>query len=226
MDNLSTQLYQQIEIIIQKGKVYLHNKTAEMIEELVYETASMLTTDDVIAVSATPTYQIMNIPPNKAVLLEILDGWEDGKISYYLTKVKTKTIDFQGNINLKIKYLSGMIALPQIVDGEIVKLGSKDGFVVDTAAKADNPVNDLYWLAEDLLAYTDLTGEQFDTEKAQLKLWKMNSILSKNDFPKVQELQENLLGRLEIPMFFEKEEFAAKVNELYQLLMKMKNGEI
>ena len=226
MSNLSTQLYQQIEIIIQKGKVYLHNKSDEMIEELIYETTSMLTTDDLIAVSATPTYQITNIPPDKVILLEILDGWEDGKISYYLTKVKSKTIDFQGSINLKIKSLSGVIALPQIVDGEIVKLGSKDGFVADTAAKADNPVNALYWLAEDLLAYTDLTGERFDTEKAQLKLWKMNPILSKNNFPKVQKLQENLLGRLEIPMFFEKEEFAATVNELYQLLMKMKNGEI
>lgn len=125
------ELYQNVQIIIQKRKVYLHNKTSETIELLIYETASMLTTDEMIAVSSTPKYQITKISSNSAVLLEILDGWEDGKPSYYLTKIKTKTVDFQGNINLRIKHLSGMIALPQIVDCEIVKLDSKDGFIVD-----------------------------------------------------------------------------------------------
>ena len=84
------ELYQNFQIIIQKGKVYLHNKTSEIIKELIYETASMFTADNVIAVSSIPKYQINNIPPQSAVLLEILDGWEDGKPSYYLTKVKTK----------------------------------------------------------------------------------------------------------------------------------------
>lgn len=222
MNNLSTQLYQQFQIIIQKGKVYLHNKSAETIKELIYETAVMLTTDEMIAVSATPSYKITNIPPNKAVLLEILDGWEDGKLSYYLTKVKSKTIDFQGSIDLKIKSLSGLIALPQIVDCAVVKLGSIDGFIVDTNETDTKSVNELYWLAEDLLAYTDLTGERFDTEKAQLKLWKMNPILSKNKFSNVEALQQNLLGQLEIPMFFDKTEFAERVNELYQLLEKIR----
>lgn len=223
MEHISRKLYQQIQIIIQKGKVYLHNKSDETIESLIYETTSMFTVDEMIAVSATPSYQITNIPFNKAVLLEVLDGWEDGKPSYYLTKVNTKSVAFEGNINLKITHLSGMFALPQIVDCAIVKLGSTDGFIVDMEKKDTNSVNELYWLAEDLLAYTDLTGEQFDTEKAQVKLWKMNPILSKNDFPKVQELQNNLLGRLEIPMFFDKLAFAEKVNELYQSLEKMKN---
>lgn len=222
--NLSTKLYKQVQILIQKGNVYLYNKLEENINVLVYETSSMLTMDEVIVVSATPSYRVTNIPSNKAILLEVLDGWEDGKVAYYLTKVKTKTIDFQGNIDLKIKYLSGMVALPQIVDADLVKLGSKDGFVVDTEEADSTTVNELYWLGEDLLAYTDLTAEQFDTEKAAMKLWKMNPILSKNDFPKIQKLQKDLLGRLEIPMFFDKSAFAEKVNELYQLLKKIKNG--
>ena len=126
-----TKLYQSIQIIIQKGKVYLHNKSDENIDELIYETASMLTTDDVIAVSSIPQYQITKISPNTSVLLEVLDGWEDGIINYYLTKLKTKTIDFQGSIDLKVKYLSGMIALPEIVDCTITKLGAKDGFTIN-----------------------------------------------------------------------------------------------
>ncbi len=223
MQDLSTKLYKQIQILIQKGSVYLNNKSEETIEALVYETSSMFTADEMIAVSATPSYQVNNIPPKKAVLLEVLDPWEDGRPSYYLTKVKTAEIDFNGNINLKITHLSGMFDLPQIVNCEIIKLGSTDGFVVDMNQKDEKVVNELYWLAEDLLAYTDLTGEQFDTEKAQVKLWKMNPILSKNDLPEIQKLQNNLLGRLEIPMFFDKEEFSEKVNELYQLLEKMKD---
>lgn len=127
-----TELYKNIQINIQKGKVYLYNKTSETIDELIYETASMLTADDVIAVSSMPKYQINDIPPNSAVLLEILDGWEDGQISYYLTKIKTKTIDLQTNVNLRIKHLSGFIALPQIANCEITKLGTKDGFIVNT----------------------------------------------------------------------------------------------
>lgn len=132
------ELYQNIQIIIQKRTVYLHNKTSETLKELIYETASMFTTDDAIVVSSTPTFQMKKISPNSVVLLEILDGWEDGKPSYYLTKVKTEAIDFQGNLNLKIKYLSGMIALPQIVDCEITKIGTKDGFVVDTNKNSEN----------------------------------------------------------------------------------------
>lgn len=132
MTNLEQQLYQNVQIIIQKGKVYLHNKLDETIEELIYETIAMFTTDDVIAVSSTPSYQIKAIPPNTVVFLEILDGWEDGTVSYYLTKIKTETIDFQGNILLKTKSLSGMFALPQIVNGEVIKLKTKDGFVVNT----------------------------------------------------------------------------------------------
>ncbi|MFT6936640.1 MAG: hypothetical protein ACJA1N_000939 [Saprospiraceae bacterium] len=133
-----TELYQNIQILIQKGSVYLYNKTSETIEELIYETTSMFTTDDVIAISSTPKYQINNILSNTAVLLEILDGWEDGKPSYYLTKVETKTIDFQGNMNLRIKNLSGFVTLPKIVTHEITKLETKEGFIINTNEKIKN----------------------------------------------------------------------------------------
>ena len=83
-------------------------------------------------------------------------------------------------------------------------------------------MNELYWLAEDLVAYTDLTGNHFDIEKAQIKLWKMRLILAKNDFPKIQNLYGELEDSLVFPAFFDKPDFAEKVNELYQLLEKTK----
>lgn len=128
----TTNLFQQILIIIQKRKVYLYNQSDETIDELTYETMTMLTMDDVIAVSAAPQYLITEIPPNTVVLLEVLDGWEDGKPSYYLTKFKSQNIDFQGNMSLKIRKLSGMIALPKIADRAVIKVGTTDGFSINT----------------------------------------------------------------------------------------------
>ena len=129
---MNEQLYEKIQILIQHGNVYLHNKSEENMEELIYETASMLTMDETIVVSSTPRYQITNIPSNTAVFLEKLDGWDDGKVSYYLTKVKTEKITFEGTMTFKIKTISGMVSLPKIVDCEITKLGSKDGFAINT----------------------------------------------------------------------------------------------
>jgi hypothetical protein len=127
----TTNLFHQIGIIIQKGHVYLHNQSDEMIEALTYETVAMLTMEDVIAVSAAPKYLIHEIPPQTAVLLEVLDGWEDGKPYYYLTKLKSQSVDFQGNILLKIKHFSGILALPQIKNCAVVKLETKDGFTIN-----------------------------------------------------------------------------------------------
>jgi hypothetical protein len=220
MTNLETQLYQNIIVLIQRGNVYLHNKLGETIEELIYETTSMFTTDDVIAVSSTPSYKIVNIRSNTAVFLEILDGWDDGKVSYYLTKVKTKTIDFQDQMGLKTKQLSGMVKLPQIIDCEVVKLNSKEGFIVDFNKKA---INELYWLAEELQAYTHLTGSRFDLDNAQNRLWRMQPILKANDFPEIQRLFDVINEQLEMVMAFDKLAFTENVENLYGILEKI-NG--
>ena len=217
---MKEQLYNKIQIIIQHKKVYLANKLDEPIERLVYSTFSMLTMDNDIGISDAPHYQIQHIPAGHIVHLETLDGWEDGSIYYTLVSLKTASITSKESFSLKQKPLSGLVALPPLADCKIEKINTEKGFIVNTNDK--KAVNELYWLAEELKAYTDLTGSQFDTEKAQVKLWKMKPILSKNDFPKVQAIQHNLLGRLEIPMFFEKEAFSEKVDELYQLLEKMK----
>lgn len=219
MSALQIRLYQQIYIIIQGRKVYLFNQLEEQIERLVYETLSMVTADEIIGVSAAPIYEILNIPPKQVVLLEELDGWEDGAIYYHLKHIKTQTIDFKDGFQLKTKPLSGMVKLPPVATCTINKLATTQGFMLNMNSKT---INELYWLVEDLLAYTDLTGNHFDTEKAQVKLWKMNPILSKNDFPKIQQLQNNLLGQLEIPMAFDKAEFSKKVNELYEYLETVK----
>jgi|GEM_PF-1283774 hypothetical protein len=82
-------------------------------------------------------------------------------------------------------------------------------------------IKELYWLAEDLQAYTDLTGDNFDTEKAQSKLWKMNPILAENDFHEIQNLYDELLDALELPSFFDKAAFAEMVEALFELLESM-----
>ena len=212
-------LYNQIEIIIQRGMVYLVNKLDESINTLVYSTFSMLTTDNEIGISDTPNYQIQNIPAGHAVYLETLDGWEDGAIYYSLVSLETASISINESFSLKQKALSGLVKLPQLANCLIEKLHSTAGFIVKINNK--KAMNELYWLAEELKSYTDLTGDRFDTEKAEAKLWKMNPILSENDFPEIQKLQKNLLGRLEIPMFFDKKAFSEKVDELYKNLTEM-----
>lgn len=221
MTNLETQLYQNIIVLIQRGNVYLHNKLGETITEMIYETASMFTTDDVIAVSSTPSYQIVNIPPKTAILLEILDGWDDGTVSYYLTKVKTETIDFEGQIALKTKPLSGMVKLPQVIDCEIVKLNSKEGFTVDLINSNKKAINELYWLAEELQAYTHLTGDRFDIDNAQNRLWRMQPILKANDFTEIQRLFDAINEQLEMSMAFDKLAFTENVENLYKILEEM-----
>ena len=220
---MKEQLYSKVKIIIRRKQVYLINKLDEPIESLVYNTFSVLTTDDAIGVSSSTHFKIYDIPAGHAVYLETLDGWEDGAIHYNLVALKTATVSLEKEFSLNKKPLSGLIKLPPIAKCRIEKIEVTDGFVVEINQEIDKKtVNELYWLAEDLKAYADLTGSHFDTEKAQTKLWKMNPILSKFDFPKIQKLQNNLLGRLEIPMFFDKEEFSAKVDELYGLLEEMK----
>jgi hypothetical protein len=86
-------------------------------------------------------------------------------------------------------------------------------------------LNELYWLAEELKAYTDLTGERFDVEDAQNRLWKMKPTLSALNLEAVQQLYDELEGQLETPMFFDKSAFAEKVDAYYELLEKWKNEE-
>jgi hypothetical protein len=219
MSQTNEALYSKIEIIIQQKQVYLVNRLDESINELVYSTFSMMTTDDAIGVSSAPHYRIQDIPAGHAVYLETLDGWEDGAIYYSLVSVEIASISSEETFTLKQKPLSGLVKLPPLSDCKIEKIKSDKGFVVNTNNK--KAMNELYWLAEELKAYTDLTGDRFDTEKAEVKLWKMNPILAKNDFLEIQKIQKNLLGRLEIPMFFDKKAFSEKVDELYKNLAAM-----
>lgn len=222
MNNIESKIYKSVYICTQNKKVYLINKLTEPISELIYSTFSMLTTDDQIGISDAPHYKIQNIPAGQAVYVETLDGWEDGSIYYQLQSIKTASFSDENAFTLNQKSLSGMITLPTLANCVVEKIAADKGFIVNTNTNNDKAMNELYWLAEDLKAYTDLTGSHFDTEKAQVKLWKMNPILSKNDFPKIQKLQNNLLGQLEIPMAFDKAEFSEKVDELYAYLEELK----
>lgn len=83
-------------------------------------------------------------------------------------------------------------------------------------------ITELYWLAEDLLAYTDLTMDRFDIENAQNRLWKMRPILSQTDLPNIQKLYDEMMEQLEVSSFFAKADFAENVRELYDVLEDMK----
>lgn len=79
-------------------------------------------------------------------------------------------------------------------------------------------INELYWLAEELQAYTDLTGDRFDIDNAQRRLFPMQSFIDKINSPELQILYDELTGLLEIAAFFDKVAFSEKVDELYQIL--------
>jgi len=79
-------------------------------------------------------------------------------------------------------------------------------------------ITELYWLAEDLLAYTDLTMDRFDIENAQNRLWKMRPILSQNDLPNIQKLYDEMTEQLEVSSFFKKADFAENVQKMYDAL--------
>jgi hypothetical protein len=215
--------HQEIEkkviIIIQSRKVYLHNQLSESIDSLVYETFSMVTADEIIGISSSPSYKIQNIPPDKVVLLEELDQWEDGQIYYTLLALNSSTINFEGKIALKSKKLSGMIRLPQLAEIEKVKLSSTAGFTVNLNQET---IKNLYWIAEDLLAYTDLTGNLFDIEKAQFRIWKMKPFLTDFDNSEIVDLYNQLDASLENPVFFDKKSFSILVNDLFNRLEKMR----
>lgn len=81
-----------------------------------------------------------------------------------------------------------------------------------------NTINQLYWLAEELKSYTDLTGERFDIDNAQRRLWTMNPILKENDLSDIQHYYNELDDLLKDTFGFDKSVFSQKVNQLFSLL--------
>jgi hypothetical protein len=213
------QIHQQVIIVIQSGNVYLHNKLSEPIDSLIYETFSMVTSDDIVGISSSPTYKIQNIPSNQVVLLEVLDRWEDGQIYYNLLALNSSTIHFEGKLSFKTKRLSGMFTLPQTAVIEKIKLSSTSGFIVDMNPKT---INNLYWIVEDLMAYTDLTGDHFDIEKAQFKLWKMKPFLSEFENSDITNIYEQLNTSLENSAFFDKNAFTTITTNLFNNLEELR----
>jgi hypothetical protein len=84
--------------------------------------------------------------------------------------------------------------------------------------------NQLYWLAEELKSYTDLSEERFDISHAQKRVWSMNPILKNNDLPDVQDYYNELDELLENALLFDKLVFSEKVNQLFSLLEEKKGA--
>lgn len=217
--NISTEIYKKVYICHQKGKVYLVNQLAERIESLKYSTFSMLTDDERIGVSSAPTYSMENIPKGHAIYLETLDGWEDGSIYYQLKSLKTANINFNEELTLKEKKLSGMLKLPPLANVVIEKISTENAFTIDISK---NTINQLYWLAEELQSYTDLTGNRFDTENAQRRLFPMASHLKTLQNDDLQSLYDEMLEQLEMPAFFNKNDFSTKVDKFYGMIERLR----
>jgi hypothetical protein len=79
-------------------------------------------------------------------------------------------------------------------------------------------INELYWLAEELKSYTDLTGDRFDIDNAQRRLFPMQIFISNINSTELQKLYDELSDLLEVAAFFDKNAFSEKVDELYQIL--------
>lgn len=209
MSEIKEQLYHKIEIITQEGKVYLVNKLNESISALVYNTSPMATRNNEIGISDVSHYQVQDIPVGYAVEIETLDGAKEDSICYQITAVETASIAFKGTFIVKQKAFSGVIKLLKIADCTIKKINLVDD---------ETAINKLYWLAEDLKSYTDLTGGRFDIDHAQRRLFPMQTILEKVDLPQVQALYNEVIELLEVAAFFDKMAFSQKVDELYQFL--------
>ncbi len=79
-------------------------------------------------------------------------------------------------------------------------------------------INELYWLAEELKSYTDLTGDRFDIDNAQRRLFPMQPLVEKIGLAEYRERYDELAELLDVAAFFDKVVFSDKVDELYQLL--------
>lgn len=213
---MNTTIQKNVFIIIQHNKVFLVNQLEEPIKELVYSTYSVVTIDDTIGISDAPHYRIENIPFGHSVLLEVLDAWEDGSIHYELVALKSVTHSLNTSQPLKQKKLSGLIKLPPQANCIVEKSSVDSGFIVDL--NQQDEINKLYWQVEELKSYTDLTGNRFDIDNAQRRLWLMYSILKKGNFPAAQKLYDELNELLEVAMFFDKVAFSEKVNQLFKLI--------
>jgi len=83
-------------------------------------------------------------------------------------------------------------------------------------------IKQLYFLAEELKSYTDLTGSRFDIDNAQRRLWLMQAIVKKNDLSDINSLYDTLSEQLDVPSFFDKVSFSKSLDDLYTLLHSMK----
>lgn len=79
---------------------------------------------------------------------------------------------------------------------------------------------EIYWDVEELKSYTDLSGERFDIDSAQRRLWKMNPILKTNPEHPAKEIYNTLDEMLEYPPGFDKRAFSEQVDLLYELVEK------
>ncbi len=85
-----------------------------------------------------------------------------------------------------------------------------------------NIYDQIYWDAEALKSYTDLTGNRFDIERAQLLLWKMNPILKNHPNHPAKQLYDKMDELLERAHCFDKILFSEHVDALYSQAEKEK----
>ena len=84
-------------------------------------------------------------------------------------------------------------------------------------------IHELYWLCEELLSYTDLTGERFDIDSANRRLWSMHPILNQLQNDELVHMYQTLLEDLENTVYFDKPAFTTKVHALFNKVEQLRD---
>lgn len=87
-------------------------------------------------------------------------------------------------------------------------------------------INELYWFCEDLVAYTDLTGNRFDIDHAQRRLWPMIKTADQLGYQPYIVQCAALEEDLEIGAFFNKGKFSEKLDRLFDELEQARTNSL
>ncbi len=85
-------------------------------------------------------------------------------------------------------------------------------------------IEELYWFCEELVAYTDLTGDRFDIDNAQRRLWPMIKTAEKLGNQSYIDHCSFLEEALEIAPFFDKKSFSERLDRFFAELEKARTS--
>ncbi|MGD1841599.1 MAG: hypothetical protein ACFB0B_11990 [Thermonemataceae bacterium] len=125
--------FNQIQIIIAQEKVYLVNHTQLTLDRLVYTTWAMSQQGNWMAMSKKNYYEVKDLPPQSALMLEDIDPYEIGKIFYRLEYAKIGEEELVLNFTLNKERQYHQVADHLLVDRMIALIKSEEGFIKEVS---------------------------------------------------------------------------------------------